>query len=87
MKQLKAEHWNTIRAMAESDMRPSKAALVLGVHPHTVYFRMDRILEITGLDPRSFRDLCKLVGLMEEMQISCHNICDDFGQGREEEPE
>ena len=76
MKQLKAEHWNTIRAMAESDMRPSKAALVLGVHPNTVYFRMDRILEVTGLDPRSFRDLCKLVTMMEKHHAVTRDQCD-----------
>lgn len=52
---------NTLRRYAEADMNVLRAARALGAHPNTVYARMDRITEITGLQPRSFSALTELL--------------------------
>ena len=44
----------TIRAFAESSLNVKETARRLGVHTNTVYFRLNRIKERTGADPRTF---------------------------------
>jgi hypothetical protein len=51
----------TLRAYAGADMNVLKAAQTLGVHPNTLYARFQRILEISGLQARSFDALCDLL--------------------------
>ena len=51
----------TLRRFAEADMNVLAAARALGAHPNTVYARMERIEQITGLAPRSFRGLGELL--------------------------
>jgi hypothetical protein len=51
----------TIRAYADVDMNVLKAAQVLGVHPNTVYARLQRIADISGLDARSLHPLIDLL--------------------------
>jgi sugar diacid utilization regulator len=51
----------TLRAYGESDMNVLKAARLLDVHPNTVYARMDRIEEVTGLDGQRFDALNELL--------------------------
>ncbi len=51
----------TLRAVAEADMNVQKAARLLGRHPNTVYTRMERIRELTGLDGQRYRDLTELL--------------------------
>ena len=55
----------TINAYAAASMNITDAAKALYVHPNTVRYRLARIAQITGLDPRSFRDLCDLVCILE----------------------
>jgi sugar diacid utilization regulator len=51
----------TLRAYAEADMNVLKAARLLDVHPNTIYARMTRIEEVTGLDGQRFEALNELL--------------------------
>jgi PucR C-terminal helix-turn-helix domain/GGDEF-like domain len=51
----------TLRAVADADMNVQKAGRQLGVHPNTVYSRLGRIKEITGLDGQRHHDLVELL--------------------------
>jgi hypothetical protein len=55
----------TIRAYANANMNVLKAADTLGVHPNTIYARFQRIVELTGLDPRSYHPLTELLIIAE----------------------
>jgi PucR C-terminal helix-turn-helix domain/GGDEF-like domain len=52
---------DTLRAYADADMNVLKAAARLSVHPNTVYSRLNRVSEITGLDARSYHALTDLI--------------------------
>jgi hypothetical protein len=45
---------HTVRAFAESSLNVKQTARRLGVHTNTVYFRLNRINQLTGIDPRTF---------------------------------
>jgi sugar diacid utilization regulator len=60
----------TLRAYASVDMNILKSAELLGVHPNTVYARLRRILNVSGLDARSFNALADLLV-----------VCDCFHRG------
>jgi sugar diacid utilization regulator len=51
----------TLRALADADLNVQQAARVLEVHPNTVYARLQRIDELTGLSSRRFHDLTELL--------------------------
>jgi hypothetical protein len=51
----------TLRAYASVDMNVLKAAQELAVHPNTVYARLQRIFDISGLQPRSYNSLTDLL--------------------------
>lgn len=51
----------TLRAYADADMNILKAADVLKVHPNTIYSRLQKILDITGLEARSYHALTELL--------------------------
>ena len=51
----------TLRAVAEADMNVQKAARILGKHPNTVYTRIERIRDLTGLDGQRFHALTELL--------------------------
>jgi hypothetical protein len=51
----------TLRAVAEADMNVQKAARILGKHPNTVYTRIERIKDLTGLDGQRYHDLTELL--------------------------
>ncbi len=44
----------TIRAFADCNFNVKRTAQSLGVHTNTVYFRLNRIKKITGVDPRTY---------------------------------
>lgn len=50
----------TVRAFADADMNVARAAEALFVHPNTVRYRLARIGEATGYDPRTFSGLADL---------------------------
>ncbi len=51
----------TLRAVADADMNVQKAARSLGKHANTVYARMERIKDLTGLDGQRYGDLTELL--------------------------
>ena len=51
----------TLRAVADADMNVQKAARSLCKHPNTVYARMERVKDLTGLDGQRYRDLTELL--------------------------
>jgi hypothetical protein len=50
----------TIRAFADRSLNVKQTALHLGVHTNTVYFRLNQIKLMTGVDPRTFSGLSLL---------------------------
>lgn len=55
-----------ILAMAACDMNKTNAAAKLYFHRNTMAFHMDKIRKKTGLDPRRFYDLVKLLEMVNE---------------------
>jgi sugar diacid utilization regulator len=55
----------TLRAYANANMNVLKTADDLSVHPNTIYARMQRILDMTDLDARSFHALTELLIVAE----------------------
>lgn len=51
----------TVRAYADADMNLLKAAARLAVHPNTIYARLNRIRDITGLNARAYHALTDLI--------------------------
>ncbi len=51
----------TLQAVGDADMNIQKAARLLGKHPNTVYARLERIRELTGLDAQRYHDLTELL--------------------------
>ena len=51
----------TLRAYADADMNVLKTAHRLSVHPNTVYSRLQKVTDATGLDARSFHELTELL--------------------------
>jgi hypothetical protein len=51
----------TLRAVADADLNVQKAARILGRHPNTVYARIARIRDLTGLDGQRYGDLTELL--------------------------
>ena len=49
-------------AIAANDMNVTRAAKSVYVHRNSAVYHMDKILDRTGLDPRRFRDLVRLLG-------------------------
>lgn len=52
---------DTLRAYADANMNVLKAAARLSIHPNTVYSRMQKIRELTGLDARHYHRLTELL--------------------------
>lgn len=51
----------TLRSLADADMNVQRAARDLGVHANTVYARLVRINDLTGLDAQRYHDLTHLL--------------------------
>ena len=51
----------TLRALADADMNLQGAARVLRIHPNTIYARIQRINDLTGLDAQRYHDLTHLL--------------------------
>ena len=51
----------TLSAYADANMNVLRAAQVLEVHPNTIYARMRRIRELTGLDPLNYHALTEML--------------------------
>ena len=51
----------TLKAYADSDMNVLRAAKTLGIHPNTIYARMQKVEEKTGLNPLKYHALTELL--------------------------
>jgi sugar diacid utilization regulator len=51
----------TLRALADADMNVQRAARALLVHPNTIYARIGRINQLTGLNSQAYHDLTELL--------------------------
>ena len=51
----------TLRVLADADMNVQEAGRQLGVHPNTIYSRLGRIKDVTGLDGQRHHDLVELL--------------------------
>ena len=51
----------SLRALADADMNVQRAARELGVHANTLYARIQRVTELTGLDAQRYHDLTHLL--------------------------
>jgi hypothetical protein len=51
----------TLRALAGADMNVQRAARALRVHANTIYARIERINQLTGLDSQRYHDLTELL--------------------------
>jgi sugar diacid utilization regulator len=51
----------TLRAYADCDLNVARAAERLAVHANTVHYRLRRVHELSGLNPRHFGDLVELI--------------------------
>jgi hypothetical protein len=58
----------TVRAFAASDLNVNRAAAALYVHANTVRYRLGRIDETTGYDPRTFAGLLELVCVIDTIE-------------------
>jgi hypothetical protein len=55
----------TLEAYADADMNALRAAKALGIHPNTLYARMRRIRDLSGLDPLSYHALTEMLLALE----------------------
>ncbi len=69
----------TLRAFLDADLDVASAARALYVHPNTVRYRLRRIGERTGLDPRRFSDQVEL--------LTIARVADACGDAMAIEPE
>ena len=59
----------TIRAFAECSFNVKQTAKRLDVHTNTVYFRLNRIKQITGIDPRTYGGTNRLLTAVRLLEI------------------
>jgi len=59
----------TLRAYADADMNVLKTAKRLNVHPNTIYARMQRIRDVTALDPLRYHGLNEMLLAADCMKI------------------
>ena len=51
----------TLSSFADSNLNVKECARQLGVHTNTIYYRLNSVRRLTGLDPRSFAALSQLM--------------------------
>ena len=56
---------DTLRAYADCDMNVLRTAKSLGIHPNTIYARMKRINDATGMNASSYHALTEILLAME----------------------
>ena len=58
-----------ILAMAKHNMNVTDAAMGLHYHRNSLLYHIERIEMKYGLNPRRFYDLCKLLKMVEELDV------------------
>ena len=66
MAKLSALHKEIILAYARNNMNISRVAEELHYHINTMQYRIAQIARTTGLNPKNFYDLCKLVEIARD---------------------
>jgi PucR-like helix-turn-helix protein/diguanylate cyclase with GGDEF domain len=59
----------TIRAFADCSFNVKRTAQRLGVHTNTVYFRLNRIKKITGVDPRTYSGMTSVLTALRLLEV------------------
>jgi hypothetical protein len=59
----------TLRAIAAADLNVQQAARQLGKHPNTIYARLARLRELTGLDGQRYGDLSEMLLAAECLRL------------------
>ena len=59
----------TIRAFADCSFNVKRTAQRLGVHTNTVYFRLNRIKKITGVDPRTYSGITSVLTALRLLEV------------------
>jgi len=59
----------TIRAFTDCNFNVKRTAHVLGVHTNTVYFRLNRMKKLSGLDPRSYAGASTMLAALRLLEI------------------
>ncbi len=54
----------TLKIFFENDLSITKASSIMGVHKNTILYRLNKVREVTGFDPRKFNDAMKLRSLL-----------------------
>lgn len=57
-----------ILGLAANKLNATKVARTVFMHRNGVVYRIERIKQITGLDPTDFYDLGKLLKMVQEME-------------------
>jgi hypothetical protein len=60
----------TLQAYADGDMNVLKTARALSVHPNTIYSRMQRITDLTGVNPLGYHGLTEILLAIECLRDS-----------------
>jgi sugar diacid utilization regulator len=60
---------HTIRAFADCNFNVKCTAHRLGVHTNTVYFRLNRLKKISGLDPRTYAGASTILTALRLLEI------------------
>ncbi len=56
----------TLRLFFENDSSVIKTAMAMNVHRNTVLYRLNKIKELTGLDPKKFKDAVELYSMLSK---------------------
>ncbi len=56
----------TLKEFLDSNFSVMKTAISLSIHRNTVLYRLNKIKELTGLDPKNLKDAVKLYSLFDE---------------------
>lgn len=59
-----------ILALADNNMRVTETSYALNIHRNTVMYRLEKIKQLTRLDPLNFYDLHKLVEIVKTGETS-----------------
>jgi hypothetical protein len=59
----------TVRVFAGCDFNVKQTARRLGVHVNTVYFRLNRIRKLTGVDPRTYAGVSGLLTVFRLLEV------------------
>ena len=60
----------TVRAFADASLNVKNTARQLRLHSNTVYFRLNRVMDLTGIDPRTYSGLSLLLTVLRLLECN-----------------